>query len=240
MGSILTLFRDIVFPPLCAVCGVWLGIPSKGNLCQTCLDDIEKIKPPVCPICGRPFEPSLPTHLCGRCLVKPPPYDTCQSAFVYKGTIRKLIHAVKYVHDGYALKALKALGPYDFLINDHVIDLIVPVPLHPGRLRSRGSNQALQIARVFFPSLPTGPMLIERTVDTPSQTGLSKKDRKKNVKNAFKIKGPCPDGIKRVLLVDDVFTTGATVEACARALKRGGIKEVHVFTLARVIASSQA
>jgi ComF family protein len=114
-------------------------------------------------------------------------------------------------------------------------DIIIPVPLHSKRLRKRGFNQSLRLAKRIFPHIPLGINFLLRQLNTRPQTELSLKERHNNVKNAFKVIRPLPEGARSILLVDDVYTTGATVKACTQALKKAGAKEVHVFTVARTI-----
>jgi ComF family protein len=124
----------------------------------------------------------------------------------------------------------------EYMLPDHLKpDMVIPVPLHPKRLRKRGFNQSLRLARTIFPHIPLGIDILARTLNTKPQTGLSMKERPWNVRNAFEVASPLLEGMKTILLVDDVYTTGATVRACAKALKKAGAKEVHVFTVARTV-----
>jgi ComF family protein len=114
-------------------------------------------------------------------------------------------------------------------------DMVIPVPLHSKRLRKRGFNQSLRFAGMIFPHIPLGIDVLSRTLNTKPQTELSMKERLRNVKNAFETASPLPEGVETILLLDDVYTTGATVRACAKVLKKAGAKEVHVFTVARTV-----
>jgi len=156
--------------------------------------------------------------------------------FQFQGSIRTLIHRIKYNDDGYALRALSSLAMEYNMLPDHLRpDMMIPVPLHPKRLKKRGFNQSLRLARTIFPHIPLGMDILIRTLNTTPQTELSMKERLRNVRNAFEAASPLPEGVEIILLVDDVYTTGATVMACARAIKRAGAKEVHVFTVARTV-----
>jgi ComF family protein len=230
------IIRDILFPPCCAACQARLHAPAGDRLCRDCLESIRLIKPPVCSVCGRPFHgPQDTGHVCGECIKNPPSFDTARSVFQYHGPARTLIHRIKYNDDGYALRALSSLA-MEYMLPDHLKpDMIIPVPLHSKRLRKRGFNQSLRLARTIFPHIPLGMDILARTLNTKPQTELSMKERLKNVRNAFKVASPLPEGAEIILLVDDVYTTGATVMACAKALKRAGAKEVHVFTVARTV-----
>lgn len=114
-------------------------------------------------------------------------------------------------------------------------DMVIPVPLHSKRLRKRGFNQSLRLVRTIFPHAPLGMDILTRTLNTKPQTELSMKERLRNVRNAFETASPLPEGVETILLLDDVYTTGSTVRACAKALKKAGAKEVHVFTVARTV-----
>jgi ComF family protein len=179
--------------------------------------------------------------MCGQCIKNPPSFDTARSVFQFHGSIRTLIHRIKYNDDGHALRALSSLAmKYNMLPDRLKTDMVIPVPLHPKRLKKRGFNQSLRLARTIFPHIPLGIDILTRTLNTTPQTELSMKERPGNVRNAFEAASPLPESTKIILLLDDVYTTGATVTACAKALKRAGAKEVHVFTVARtVIAHSE-
>jgi len=195
------------------------------------------MEPPICTVCGRPFHGPRDTgHVCGECIKNPPSFDTARSVFQFQGSIRTLIHRIKYNDDGYALRALSSLAMEYNMLPDHLRpDMMIPVPLHPKRLKKRGFNQSLRLARTIFPHIPLGMDILIRTLNTTPQTELSMKERLRNVRNAFEAASPLPEGVEIILLVDDVYTTGATVMACAKAIKRAGAKEVHVFTVARTV-----
>ena len=164
-----------------------------------------------------------------------PSFNTARSVFQYHGSVRDLIHRIKYKDDGYALRALSSLAREHVLLDYVKPDMVIPVPLHLKRLRQRGFNQSLRLARTIFPYIPLGMDILTRTLNTKPQTELSMKERLRNVRNAFETASPLPEGVETILLLDDVYTTGATVRACAKALERAGAKEVHVFTVARTI-----
>ncbi len=153
------------------------------------------------------------------------------SLFDYSGPVRHLIHEIKYRGNGHALRALISLARPLLPEWTREADAIVPVPLHPERLKERGFNQSLRLASALFPGERIEPFLIRRVVNTRAQTGLGLKERAVNVKEAFSAKGPCT--FSRVLLVDDIYTTGATVSACAKAILKAGVSEVYVLTMAR-------
>jgi len=230
------VIRDILFPPCCAACQARLSAPAGDRLCHDCLESIRLIEPPVCTVCGQPFHGSQGTgHTCGQCIKNPPSFDIARSVFQYQGSVRTLIHRIKYNDDGHALRALSSLAMEHVLLDHLKPDMVIPVPLHSKRLRKRGFNQSLRLAGTIFPHIPLGIDILTRTLNTKPQTELSMKERHRNVRNAFEAASPLPEGVETILLLDDVYTTGATVRACAKALKRAGAKEVHVFTVARTV-----
>jgi len=235
-AKLFLIIRDILFPPCCAACQARPFVQEGDRLCHDCLESIRPIEPPVCTVCGQPFHgPQGTGHTCGRCIKDPPSFNTARSAFQYHGSVRTLIHRIKYNDDGYALRALASLAMEHVLLDYVKPDMVIPVPLHSKRLRKRGFNQSLRFAGMIFPHIPLGIDVLSRTLNTKPQTELSMKERLRNVKNAFETASPLPEGVETILLLDDVYTTGATVRACAKVLKKAGAKEVHVFTVARTV-----
>jgi len=236
LAKLTLVIRDILFPPCCAACRARLFAPAGDRLCHDCLESIRLIEPPVCPVCGQPFHgPQDTGHTCGQCIKNPPSFDTARSVFQYQGSVRTLIHRIKYNDDGHALRALSSLAMEYRLLDNLKPDMVIPVPLHSKRLRKRGFNQSLRLVRTIFPHIPLGMDILTRTLNTKPQTELSMKERLRNVRNAFETASPLPEGVETILLLDDVYTTGSTVRACAKALKRAGAREVHVFTVARTV-----
>ncbi len=230
------ILRDILFPPCCAACRTWIPSSARDYLCLDCLLSIRHIESPICTVCGQPFHgPQGSDHVCGQCMENLPPFDTARSIFQYQGPVRTLIHRLKYNDNGYALKAVSSLTR-DYIPQEYINpDMIVPIPLHFRRTRKRGFNQSLRLARAIFPQIPIAIDLLKRTLNTKPQTDLPRKERLRNMRNAFTVSGRVPEGVKTILLLDDIFTTGATAAACAVALKKAGIKEVHVITMARTV-----
>ncbi|MBI4715144.1 MAG: ComF family protein [Nitrospirae bacterium] len=215
-----------------------------GAICQKCWENLLREgrchrERPACPRCGRlfPSEVALawsPKHFCGPCRRRPPRFDRAVTLGVYEGGLREVIHLFKYrrkVSLGERLigELLRDLPP------PPGIDGVLPVPLHPRRLREREFNPSLILARVVAVSwnLPLFPDLLVRTRSTPPQTGLRRKARASNVRGAIVLRSASP-GLqgKGFLLVDDVLTTGATAGECARILKREGAERVHLLALA--------
>ena len=238
---------DLLFPPRCVAChrlGAWL--------CAGCMADIDLMRPPVCAHCGIALSPhdrevtpafaqnteavNKATMLCAQCRKAPFQMDGLRACAFHSGALRTAIHQFKYE----GLRALAApLGQlmsqrWSALAPSSGFDLIVPVPLHPARQRERGYNQAVLLARELSPSLgcPVVENELVRVKATAPQIDLSAEQRRANVQHAFKCTKNGLAG-KRVLLIDDVCTTGATLEAAAAALYQAGAVSVWSYTLAR-------
>lgn len=237
---------DWLYPPRCRACSSRIYGSDAEYFCRQCWSQIRTVAHPLCSICGRPFpDGSGDDHVCGLCLSRAPQFDRARAWAYYpreevgEHPLRRVIQKFKYgrkVSLGKPLGRLMAIGCRDF-IEACQIDLIVPVPLHPKRLRWRGFNQSLllahQIGRAY--EIPVDPFIATRANATPPQTQLTEDERRRNVRGAFALN---PEKIvqgKRFLLVDDVYTSGATVNECCRTLKRGGARAVYVLTLARAV-----
>ncbi len=229
---------DAVLPPRCVVTG---GVVDRqGMIDPQVWRDLSFISDPVCDCCGFPFEFDVgPGSLCVSCLSSRPVYASARAALVYNDLSRNLILRFKYADQTHAAHAfipwLKRVGG-DMLGR---ADYIVPVPLHSFRLLRRRYNQAALIAQTLGKSceLPYLPQALKRQRPTPSQGKMDYKDRQKNVRNAFSVLPryeSCLQG-KTIVLVDDVYTTGATVKECTKALLKAGAKEVHVLAVVRVV-----
>jgi ComF family protein len=217
---------DLFYPPRCVGCG------QGGSLyCRACRDSVRLVVPPICPLCGAPQDRRA---LCARCGDCPLLVDGIRSTALFEGTLREAIHQFKY---GYVRDLAAPLA--DLLIAGFPeipvrADVIVPVPLHRRRLKERGYNQALLLAERLGEAVgvPIAHDLLYRNRHTMSQARLNAQERRRNVEDAFS----CADRSvqdKRVLLVDDVCTTGATLEACSVALKERGALSVWALTVAR-------
>ncbi len=228
-------FLDIFFPSACHLCGK--GIASQENgICRSCEQEIVRIRPPLCLHCGIPMLTGE-SHLCGDCLKNPPPYSLARSLVVYEDFPRQLVHRLKYANDTTVLKPMeKIVGHFDFspFIG---CDLIIPVPLHSQRLKERGMNQSLLLAKLFFKKsgIAIAPSTLMKNKKTKPQTQLGLSLRKRNVKDAFILKDTDIIINKKICLVDDVYTTGSTVGECTRVLLASGAREVRVITFARVL-----
>jgi len=229
---------DAVLPPTCLACGD--AVVEAGALCGTCWNQLAFLGAPLCQCCGYPFEYEAPEGwLCGACTRDRPSYDRARAVLAYDDASRPLVLGFKHADRTHAAPAfgrwLARAGAE--LVAD--ADLITPVPLHRWRLFRRRYNQAALLASALGQEtgLATAPDLLVRRRATPSQGRKSRAARRRNVQGAFGVRANWRDGLegRRVLLVDDVMTTGATIEECARVLKRGGAEAVAVLTFARVV-----
>jgi ComF family protein len=235
---------DIIYPPRCPICRQFLvndrheSESGTGTFCTTCLSDFRKIASPLCPVCGKPFDPEEgEDHLCEECLRKRPLYEAVGAAYFYEGALMEAIHQFKYGSKSYLADALGPLLAHfaeDWLKKSDA-HVTVPVPLHVKRLRERGFNQSLLLARHVSDQLKTELdfLSLRRIRYTSPQTGLGKDERRKNVRRAFEVVNPEALKKKNILLVDDVLTTGNTLNECARALKKSGCNKIHCLVLAR-------
>jgi len=232
--------KDICFPPVCLVCNAGLGggvfDRRHLSLCAACLARVVFLHEPLCSWCGKTFPGAAGNnHLCGYCLQHGWHFTGARSVIQYQGVLTAAIQSFKYGENRAALSTFAALKEsLPHLRAMAAPDLILPVPLHPDRLRQRGFNQALVLAKSFFPAqlekIETRALV--RTRRTAAQTGLSGAARRKNIKGAFAAAADKVAG-RKILLIDDVFTTGTTVNECARILCKAGAQKVHVLTLAR-------
>jgi ComF family protein len=206
---------DIIFPKCCLACNISLKGCGVISFCHTCREGIRYVQGPYCTICGKPFAKSAgETHLCSYCLKNRWHFSKARAVVCYEGPVVEALKTFKYYGRMYGLETFATLTFEYFQPNPLPRpDLILPVPLHVMRLRKRGFNQALVLSRKLFPQYRKiiDPYTLIRHKRTTSQTGLNGKERRRNVKNAFKVKRPDNILNKKILLVDDVFTTGATV-----------------------------
>jgi ComF family protein len=229
-------FLDLLFPSVCISCEK----PSSGPLCLcgSCRAEVRYLHSPLCVRCGALFVGGNGgDHLCGNCLRRSPPYLLARAVAVYAPPVSTLLHQLKYRTDRTVLSTLSDIAIHFDFTPFASCDLIVPVPLHPKRLRARGLNQSLLLARLFFPgevkTIRSG--ILVRTRDTVPQTFLNGKERRSNLLAAFAVNRKADISGKSICLVDDVLTTGTTVNECAGTLMRAGAKEVKVLTMARAV-----
>jgi ComF family protein len=234
-------FLDIIFPRKCILCENSHD-GDRESICPNCMDKIPFINDPVCDRCGIPFEVTYSieeslNYLCGECRSSPPLFDRALSVCQYDETVRDIIAAYKYQNKPYIGKDLvsiinKFLGGR---IAELFPELIIHVPLHVKRLKERGYDQAYILAdgigrelniRVSYKNLV-------RTSYTTPQVDLNGMERMKNVKGAFFVTDPAELKDRSILLIDDVFTTGATIKECVKVIKKAGAGKVYVLTFAK-------
>lgn len=233
---------DTLLPPRCLVCGT--VVQRQGGLCAGCWRRLTFIAPPYCACCGLPFAYRVEGEregalLCAVCLADPPPFGRARSVLVYDDGSRPLILAFKHADRTHAARpfgAWLARAGADVLRG---ADLLVPVPLHRWRLLLRRYNQSALLARAVGREcgLPVIPDLLVRRRRTRTQGGLDGTGRRRNVAGAFAVRAGARGDLagRRVVLVDDVLTTGATAAECVRTLLAGGAASVDVLTIARVV-----
>lgn len=230
---------DFIFPPICSICGKPFSSEKEAVICPHCLSRIKYIGSPLCSMCGKPFYSDLlADHLCGDCLTKKRYFTRARAMGYYDGILRKAIHLLKYKLKNnlvFPLGNLMADRMQSFL-NGAPYHLIIPVPLHTRRLRERGFNQALSLAHFISKKYktPLDGCTLTRKRHTKPQVGLSEQDRRDNVRGAFLLLKSDKVVDKDILLVDDVYTSGNTVEECSKVLLKAGAHKVDVLTLARV------
>ena len=221
-----------LFPPTCMLCGA-AGEQGR-DLCAGCHGDLPANRN-ACARCARPFETLMPEGtLCGRCQKHPPPFERALAALRYEGPVPALVSDAKFRG---RLNAARLLGQ---CLAERVsqsgppqVDGLIAVPLHPRRLRERGYNQALEIARSAGRELvvPVDPGCCMRVLATPPQAGLDERARRRNIRGAFAVRGR--EVWPHVAIVDDVVTTGSTVAELSLALRRAGVLRVDVWAVAR-------
>jgi ComF family protein len=236
----LAAVSDLIMPPVCLVCRAPIG--GHDALCAGCWRDIDFIRPPLCDRLGlpMPFDASLGTGsmISAAASADPPSYDRARAVAAHSGSMRALVHALKFQdrHDARRLLGRWLAEAGRELIPD--ADIVVPVPLARRRLLARRFNQAAILAREVAELTGLGyePLILERIRPTASQVGLSRQQRQRNVAGAFAVRSRQIGRIegRRVLLIDDVITTGSTAGACASVLRRAGAARIDVLALALV------
>ena len=231
---------NLVFPVYCKSCGIKLPYDNKKYLCLDCIKSIRLNQPPFCTRCGKSVVgESRIKAICPDCLGKEYYFEAAWQCCKYDGIIKEFIHGLKY-NKRLFLKDILIDILYNF-IREHVdyknIDMIIPVPMHRLSIHSRGFNQAAVISRGICQKLaiPLKEDWLIKIRKTKQQVGLKKDERLKNMAGSFILKKDAGLKEKKVLLIDDVFTTGATADECSKALISGGARSVWVVALARGI-----
>jgi ComF family protein len=233
-----TLFQFFL-PPQCPCCEKFLEEGQQG-FCSNCLSEIRWIEPPFCSICGIPFiSKEVENHPCGACVTHRKYFTMARALGAYEGSLQEAIHRWKYEGKTYLTPFFaewmeeglnRHWGP-------HSLDLLIPAPLHPQRLKERGFNQALLLVKELSrrTGIPYRKTILQKKKPTIPQVNLSGTEREKGLRGAFQVIGKEELLGKSVLLVDDVYTTGATVNECSKVLLRGGAERVNVLTLAHAV-----
>jgi ComF family protein len=227
---------DFALPPRCAGCGTIVG--DVHSFCPDCWKDVEFLGETGCSTCGLPLQTTEQTT-CAVCLAKPPRIARTRAAVAYGDLARSLAIRLKY---GRKVAIARTMARYMApLVGEGTDRLLVPVPLHRTRLWGRGFNQSALVARELSRRLgiAANPLALRRIRRTPPLKGMSPLQRRKTVAGAFRVRDKKAVAGKTVILIDDVLTTGSTVEACARTLKRAGAARIELVSWARVVKPSQ-
>ena len=229
---------DLFWPVRCVACGnrfdAARGDGRDAPFCDDCAETLLPIGAPCCPRCGIAFQGAGPSHLCGECLFEPPPFREARAVFQYGAAARDAALRLKY---GGVSWIGASLGKSMLAVAREMArpDIILPVPLHPVRLRSRGFNQSALTAGVLAShwGCPLDTRTLRRVRNTPPQARLTREERKRNIRGAFAASSKNRLAGQRVLLVDDVITTGVTVREASRVLLLAGAAVVEVIAFAR-------
>ncbi len=219
---------DWLFPPTCGGCNC-LGV----RWCSSCQLAMQFIEPPICKQCGQ----HIPSQgLCTRCRVLSSQMEAVRSMVVFEGPVRKALHRIKYQQD-FSLAGIFANSLESFFLNqlNWLVDMVIPVPLSKRRKMQRGYNQAALLAKPLASKLEFhySNQALKRVCETRSQVGLSLEERRNNVADVFRASPVVKN--KNILIVDDIATSGSTLESCANALKQAGAKDIFGLTLARAV-----
>lgn len=235
--------KDIIYPPACLVCRE--SIDGAGQLCTECWRKVHFLDGPACSRCGIPFEFDIGEgSVCAGCLAAPPIYACARSVFLYDEASKALVLSLKHAD---RIELAPTLAGWMVRSGREILrhgDVLVPVPLHWQRRISRRFNQSAELTRwiATISEKPMSLLALERHKAGPSQGTLRRKARQRNVAGVFRIRESLAHEVegKRAILVDDVMTTGATANACARAILNAGAAKVDVLTLARVALPGQS
>ncbi len=241
-GKWLQAIYDLIFPKRCRSCGVLIKSCEDGYICDLCFEKFIFLKEPHCPVCGLMFlKTGGDSHKCGECRSKPPYFSRARSVVRYSDDIGKLIHQFKFNGDLSLLATFAILAEKSLAKSSYRADYIVPVPLHGARIKERGFNQSALLAKVFFKAERHKIChLLERIKNSTPRIKLDGVERRQNLRNCFRLVAGSAVKDKVIYIVDDVYTTGTTVNECAKVLVKAGARRVEVFTLAMVIKENAA
>jgi ComF family protein len=227
-----------VYPEACQLCGENRAKLDEGLVCSPCWQQVRFIRPPFCDRCGLPFEGEITTQFeCSNCREMELHFTSARSAVVASGVVLEAIHRYKYQQAMWFEPFLADLILREALptLREQNWNCIVPVPLHPVKEREREFNQATRLAKHLSraANIPLNDSCLRRVLPTNTQTRLTRQQRAANMRGAFALRDNAGLKGQRVIVVDDVFTTGATTSACAKVLLKAGASEVCVWTVAR-------
>ena len=239
LKSLMETMSFFLLPPQCRCCEKFLDVGQQG-ICSDCLAEIHWIEPPFCSVCGTPFvSQEVRSHPCSSCLTKRKYFTMARALGAYHGSLQEAIHRWKYQGKATLTPFLgqwMTEGLYRYW-DPKRLDLLIPVPLHKQRLRERGFNQALLLVKELShrTGIPYRKRILQKVRPTLPQVNLSGVEREKGVRGSFEIVRKEELEEKTILLVDDVYTTGATVNECSKVLLAAGAERVDVFTLAHAL-----
>ncbi|WP_058485998.1 ComF family protein [Defluviitalea phaphyphila] len=232
---LIDIILNIIYPPKCIFCNTIIPIQKEKGICDDCKKSLPFIKEKVCQKCGKPIDNIEERNTCFDCIKYPPIYDKGWALLVYEGIVRDMIYRFKYGgHKEYAVYLGVLMA--NKIKNENIkekFDLIIPIPMHLKKKRIRGYNQSEELAKIISKQLkiPIDITILTRIKETKPQSGLSITQRKNNLKKAFKIKQNTDLKGKKILLIDDIYTTGSTINTCANILKKKGVKKVCFLSL---------
>lgn len=237
LPKILSALIAVALPPRCPGCG--MVVDGDHRFCLSCWQALDFLGRPGCARCGMPFaEDAAQDLVCGPCLVRPPAFDHAAAAVAYGPIARTLALKLKYGRRPGVARTMARFMERLLPVDGAAVDLLlVPVPLHRWRIWTRGYNQSALLARALARrcGLALAFDAVERHRRTPSLRAMNPSERRRTVRGAFRVPDPARVAGRRILLIDDVFTTGATADACAAVLRRAGAAEVRVLCWARVV-----
>jgi competence protein ComFC len=236
--SFFKVLELMFFPSFCKLCGKLLDTEGENVVCSSCIKEIKTRRSSYCLCCGRFFDTYGDPHLCYKCLKKKPEFSLHRSCSLYRGKLKDIIllfkyHKFKILGEELAAYMNRSLTEEEALWWD--LDAVVPVPLHKKRKRERGFNQSYELAKYIAPlrDIELLDKVLIKKINVPPQTSLPAEQRKINNKGAYEVVDPHRIRGKVLLLVDDVYTTGSTINECSSVLMKSGAKEVRAVTLAQ-------